>query len=109
MFNLHQSLGCFLSGNFVSVAKYYLPRKSYYQRVSDKTVSSASLINQYTIAWSSQGIHNLNIGHLMENENRFLYSSEFKERYNIESNFLSYCGLISATKRLFININVNIK
>ena len=49
-------------------------------------------------AWSSQGIQN--IGHLMENETRFLSFSEFKERYNIKTNFLSFCGVISAIKRI---------
>ena len=44
------------------------------------------------LSWSSQGIQN--IGHLMENETRFLSFSEFKERYNIKINFLSFCGVI---------------
>ena len=52
------------------------------------------------LSWSSQGIQN--IGHLMENETRFLSFSEFKERYNIKINFLSFCGVISAVKHLCI-------
>jgi len=44
------------------------------------------------LSWSSQGIQN--IGHLMENETRFLSFSEFKERYNIKINFLYFCGVI---------------
>ena len=52
---------------------------------------------------SSQGIQN--IGHLMENESRFLSFSEFKERYNIKINFLSFCGVISAVKHLVITFN----
>ena len=51
-------------------------------------------------AWSSKGIQY--IGHLMENETRFLSFSEFKERYNIKTNFLSFCGVISAIKHLVI-------
>ena len=56
-------------------------------------------------AWSSQGIQN--IGHLMENETRFLSFSEFKERYNIKTNFLSFCGVISAIKQLVIIFKKN--
>ena len=40
------------------------------------------------LLWSSQGIQN--IGHLMENETRRLSFSEFKERYYIQINFLSF-------------------
>ena len=36
----------------------------------------------------------------MANETRFLSFSEFKERYNIKTNFLSFCGVISAIKHL---------
>ena len=57
------------------------------------------------LSWSSQGIQN--IGHLMENETRFLSFSEFKERYNIKINFLSFCGVISAVKYLVITFNKN--
>ena len=57
------------------------------------------------LSWSSQGIQN--IGHLMENETRFLSFSEFKERYNIKINFLSFCGVISAVKHLVITFNNN--
>ena len=57
------------------------------------------------LSWSSQGIQN--IGHLMENETRFLSFSEFKERYNIKINFLSFCGVISAVKHLVITFNKN--
>ena len=57
------------------------------------------------LSWSSQGIQN--IGHLMENETRFLSFSELKERYNIEINFLSFCGVISAVKHLVITFNKN--
>ena len=56
-------------------------------------------------AWSSQGIQN--IGHLMENETRFLSFSEFKERYNVKTNFLSFCGVISAIKHLVITFKKN--
>lgn len=48
-----------------------------------------------------------NIGHLMENETRFLSFSEFKERYNIKTNFLSFCGVISAIKHLVIIFKKN--
>ena len=43
----------------------------------------------------------------MENENRFLSFSEFKERYNIKINFLSFCGVISAVKHLVITFIKN--
>ena len=43
----------------------------------------------------------------MENETRFLSFSEFKERYNIKINFLSFCGVISAVKYLVITFNKN--
>ena len=42
----------------------------------------------------------------MENETRFLSFSEFKERYNIKINFLSFCGVI-AVKYLVITFNKN--
>ena len=57
------------------------------------------------LSWSSQGIQN--IGDLMENETRFLSFSEFKERYNIKVNFLSFCGVISAVKYLVVTFNKN--
>ena len=66
-------------------------------RVHNKTI--------YYLSWSSQGIQN--IGHLMENETRFLSFSEFKERYNIKTNFLHFCGVISAVKHLVITFNKN--
>ena len=53
----------------------------------------------YYLSWSSQGIQN--ISHLIENETRFLSFSEFKERYNIKINFLSFCGVISLSCKLF--------
>ena len=43
----------------------------------------------------------------MENETRFLSFSEFKERYNIKINFLSFCGVISAVKHLVTTSNKN--
>ena len=43
----------------------------------------------------------------MENETRFLSFSEFKERYNIKTNFLSFCGVISAIKQLVIIFKKN--
>ena len=43
----------------------------------------------------------------MENETRFLSFSEFKERYNIKINFLSFCGVISAVNYLVITFNKN--
>ena len=44
----------------------------------------------------------------MENETRFLSFSEFKERYNIKTNFLYFCGVISAVKHLVITFNKNV-
>ena len=60
------------------------------------------------IAWSSQGIQN--IGHLMGNVRLDFYRSfsEFKERYNIKTNFLSFCGVISAIKHLVMTFNQNV-
>jgi len=66
-------------------------------RVNDKPIHYA--------AWSSQGIQN--ISHLMENETKFLSFSEFKERYNIKANFLSFSGVISAVKDLVITFKEN--
>ena len=43
----------------------------------------------------------------MENETRFLSFSEFKERHNIKTNFLSFCGVISAIKHLVIIFKKN--
>ena len=43
----------------------------------------------------------------MENGTRFLSFSEFKERYNIKINFLSFCGVISAVKHLVTTSNKN--
>ena len=43
----------------------------------------------------------------MENETRFLSFSEFRERYNIKTNFLSFCGVVSAVKHLVITFNEN--
>ena len=43
----------------------------------------------------------------MENETRFLSFSEFKERYNIKINVLSFCGVISAGKHSVITFDKN--
>ena len=41
----------------------------------------------------------------MENEIRFLSFFEFKERYNIKTNFPSFCGVISAIKPYVTTFN----
>ena len=41
------------------------------------------------------------MGHLMKDENNFLSFSDFTDRYNIETNFLTLQGVISAVKALW--------
>jgi len=43
----------------------------------------------------------------MENQTRFLSFSELKERYNNKTNFLSFCGDVSAIKHLIITVKKN--
>ena len=41
------------------------------------------------------------MGHLMKDENNFLSFSDFTDRYNIETNFLTFQGVLSAVKALW--------
>ena len=41
------------------------------------------------------------MGRLMKDENNFLSFSDFTDRYNIETNFLTFQGVISAVKALW--------
>ena len=41
------------------------------------------------------------MGHLMKDENNFLSFSDFTDRYNIETNFLTFQGVILAVKALW--------
>ena len=78
-------------------SKKQLLSQNYLFRVNNKPI--------HYIAWSSR--EKQNISHLMENETRFLSFSVFKERYNIKTSLLSFCGVISAIKHFVININEN--
>ena len=95
----------------------FLQRNSYFHSIS---ASKKQLLSQYLwlnslirvnnkpihyAAWSSQGLQNT--GHLMENETRFLSFSELKERYNNKTNFLSFCGDISAIEHLITTVKKN--
>ena len=50
-------------------------------------------------SWSSKGV--TTVGHLMKDENNFLSFSDFTDRYNIETNFLTFQGVLSAVKALW--------
>ena len=50
-------------------------------------------------SWSSKGV--TTVGHLMKDDNNFLSFSDFAERYNIETNFLTFQGVISEVKALW--------
>ena len=50
-------------------------------------------------SWSSKGV--TTVDHLMKDENNFLSFSDFTDRYNIETNFLTFQGVISAVKALW--------
>ena len=43
------------------------------------------------------------MGHLMKDENNFLSFSDFTDRYNIATNFLTLQGVLSAVKALWIS------
>ena len=47
-------------------------------------------------SWSSKGV--TTVGHLMKDENNFLSFSDFTDRYNIKTNFLTFQGVLSAVK-----------
>ena len=49
-------------------------------------------------SWSSKGV--TTVGHLMKDENNFLSFSDFTDRYNIETNFLTFQSVLSAVKAL---------
>ena len=49
-------------------------------------------------SWSFQGVRTVN--HLIKDENNFLSFSDFTDRYNIKTNFLTLQGVISAVKAL---------
>ena len=50
-------------------------------------------------SWSSKGVRN--VGHLMKDSIQFLSFEDFKERFNIKTNFLTFQGVISAIKALW--------
>ena len=52
----------------------------------------------YYKSWSAKGI--LKVKHLMRDESKFLSFTEFKERFDIKTNFLTFYGVISFIKNL---------
>ena len=52
----------------------------------------------YYKSWSAKGIQN--VRHLMRDESKFLSFTEFKERFDIKTNFLTFYGVISFIKNL---------
>ena len=52
----------------------------------------------YYKSWSAKGI--LKVKHFMRDESKFLSFTEFKERFDIKTNFLSFYGVISFIKNL---------
>ena len=52
----------------------------------------------YYKSWSAKGIQN--VRHLMRDESKFLSFTEFKERFDIKTNFLTFYGVISSIKNL---------
>ena len=59
----------------------------------------------YYRSWSSKGV--TTVGHLMKDENNFLSFSDFTDRYNIETNFLTFQGVLSAVKALWKSNTAN--
>jgi len=56
----------------------------------------------YYKSWSAKGIQK--VKHLMRDENNFFSFTEFKERFDIKTNFLTFCGIISSIKSLKIRL-----
>ena len=52
----------------------------------------------YYKSWSAKGIQN--VRHLMRDKSKFLSFTEFKERFEIKTNFLTFYGVVSAIKNL---------
>ena len=52
----------------------------------------------YYKSWSAKGIQK--VKHLMRDENNFFSFKEFKERFDIKTNFLTFYGIISSIKSL---------
>jgi len=48
------------------------------------------------------------VGHHIKDENNFLSFSDFTERYNIKTNFLTFHGMISAVKALWKKNQANL-
>ena len=57
-------------------------------------------------SWSSKGVKT--VGHLIKDENSFLSFSDFTERYNVKTNFLTFHGVISAVKSLWKRNEANL-
>ena len=57
-------------------------------------------------SWSSKGV--TTVGHLMKEDNNFLSFSDFTERYDIKTNFLTFQGVISAVKSLWKSNEANL-
>ena len=60
----------------------------------------------YIKEWVDKGI--LKIGNLLDADNKFLSHDEFKNKYNLNSDFLSYRGIIEAIKSYMRKCNLNI-
>ena len=56
-------------------------------------------------SWYSKGVKN--VCHLITDETSYLSFSDFKERYNKKTNFLTFQGVISAIKSLLKTYDVN--
>ena len=52
----------------------------------------------YYKSWSAKGVQK--VKHVMRDENNFLSFTEFKERFEIKTNFLTFYGIISSIKSL---------
>ena len=49
-----------------------------------------------------------NMGHLMKDSTHFLYFQDFKKRFNIKTNFLTFQGVISMIKALWKSNDENL-
>ena len=84
-----------------------LPLNSLRHKVCGKILLYVLEIDQFAIDHGILRESFENLCHLIRDDTSYLSFSDFKERYNIKTNFLTFQGVISAIKSLLKTYDVN--
>ena len=101
---------CSLSGRTLKIIKYEANIPSVEQlKAQNLWQNSLIFVGNRPIhyrSWSFQGVRT--VSHLIKDENNFLSFSDFTDRYNIKTNFLTFQGVKSAVKALWKSNETNL-